>query len=182
MRVKGQKLLVENKPLKNWIKAQLAKSKPQHEGIVDNPPISHELEEAADDAGFTGFIPEEHFFHDYNEETFVGIMEEQRNMIRALKKHGQPKFLANRMLIIFDDLVGSLLFSGKRGAYFKGVNTRHRHYSASFLMVSQGYKEVPKTIRTNWTCLIVFEIGNEREVFVVSILLIMRYTRNLPWV
>ena len=34
-------------------------------------------------------------------------------------------------------------------------------------MVSQGYKEVPKTIRTNWTGLIVFEIGNEREVFVI---------------
>ena len=34
-------------------------------------------------------------------------------------------------------------------------------------MVSQGYKEVPKTIRTNWTALIVFEIGNEREVFVI---------------
>jgi hypothetical protein len=34
-------------------------------------------------------------------------------------------------------------------------------------MVSQGYKEIPKTIRTNWTCLIVFEIGNEREVQVI---------------
>jgi hypothetical protein len=34
-------------------------------------------------------------------------------------------------------------------------------------MVSQGYKEVPKTIRTNWTALIVFEIGNEKEVAVV---------------
>ena len=40
-------------------------------------------------------------------------------------------------------------------------------FSASFLMVSQGYKEIPKTIRTNWTCLIVFEIGNEREVQVI---------------
>lgn len=105
------------------------------------------------------------------------------NMIKALKKHDQPKYLANRILIIFDDLVGSTLFSGSRGSYFKGefissgtrsfvnifigVNTRHRHYSASFLMVSQGYKEIPKTIRTNWTCLIVFEIGNEREVQVV---------------
>jgi hypothetical protein len=34
-------------------------------------------------------------------------------------------------------------------------------------MVSQGYKEVPKTIRTNWTVLIVFEIGNEKEVQVI---------------
>lgn len=34
-------------------------------------------------------------------------------------------------------------------------------------MVSQGYKEIPKTIRTNWTGLIVFEIGNEKEVEVI---------------
>ncbi len=34
-------------------------------------------------------------------------------------------------------------------------------------MISQGYKEIPKTIRTNWTCLVLFEIGNEREVFVI---------------
>jgi hypothetical protein len=94
-------------------------------------------------------------------------MEEQMTLIRALKKYNQPKYLANRILIIFDDLVGSSLFAGSRGSYFKGVNTRHRHYSASFLMVSQGYKEIPKTIRTNWTALIVFEIGNERETQVI---------------
>jgi len=34
-------------------------------------------------------------------------------------------------------------------------------------LTNLGYKEVPKTIRTNWTGLIVFEIGNEREVFVI---------------
>lgn len=46
-----------------------------------------------------------------------------------------------------------------------GFNTRHRHYSASVIMVSQGYKEIPATVRTNWTCLILFEIANDREVF-----------------
>ena len=163
-------MLAENKPLKDWIKRQEAQSKKEGDGIVDNPPVSHELEEAAEGPGFTGFIPEEHFFQDYDEDRFSGVMSEQLKMIRALKKHGQPKYLANRLLIIFDDLVGSDLFNGRRGSYFKGVNTRHRHYSASFLMVSQGYKEVPKTIRTNWTCLVVFEIGNEREVLVVFFL------------
>jgi hypothetical protein len=166
--VKGQKLLVENKPLKMWIKHQVEKSKKESEGIVDNPPPSTELEQACEeDNKFTGYIPEEHFFHDYDEDKFMEIMTEQLKLIKLLKKHGKPKFLANRLLIIFDDLVGSSLFNGKRGSYFKGINTRHRHYSASFLMVSQGYKEVPKTIRTNWTCLVVFEIGNEREVMVI---------------
>jgi len=136
--IKNQKLLAENKPLKAWIKAQEAQSKKQSEGIVDNPPVSGEFEE---EVGFTGYIPEEHFFHDYKEDKFASIMAEQLKVIKTLKKHGKPKFLANRLLIIFDDLVGSDLFNGRRGSYFKGVNTRHRHYSASFLMVSQGKKK-----------------------------------------
>lgn len=165
--VKGQKLLAENTPLKKWIKEVESKEKRKN-CVVDDPPIDAELREVGEAiAGFTGFIPSEHFFQDYDDEKFREIMDEQMHMIRLLKKHKKPKFLANRVLIIFDDLVGSSLFNGKRGSYFKGVNTRHRHYSASFLMVSQGYKEVPKTIRTNWTCLIVFEIGNEKEVEVI---------------
>lgn len=164
--IKDQKLLIENVPLKKWMRDMAQKRK--DDAIVQPAPISHELEGLVNQREkFTGKIPEEHFFDKYDDAKFMEIMEEQMSLIKALKKHNQPKYLANRILIIFDDLVGSSLFSGSRGSYFKGVNTRHRHYSASFLMVSQGYKEIPKTIRTNWTCLIVFEIGNEREVQVI---------------
>jgi hypothetical protein len=136
--------------------------------IVENPPLSSELDALVQEKkDFTGMIPAEHYFDSYNDDKFREIMEEQMSMIKLLKKHNQPKYLANRILIIFDDLVGSSLFAGSRGSYFKGINTRHRHYSSSFIMVSQGYKEIPKTIRTNWTSLIVFEIGNEQEVFVI---------------
>jgi hypothetical protein len=69
--------------------------------------------------------------------------------------------------LIFDDLVGSALFSNAKDNLFKGFNTRHRHFSASVLMVSQGYKEIPKTIRTNWTSLILFEIANDKEVICI---------------
>lgn len=165
--VKGQKLLAQNLPLKKWVKEQEEKRRIKDGDIIGKPPTGIDIEKINDGERFTGYIPEEHFYTDYDDDTFRSIMEEQKSLIDALKAHGKPKFLANRILIIFDDLVGSSLFAGSRGSYFKGVNTRHRHYSASFLMVSQGYKEVPKTIRTNWTCLIVFEIGNEREVFVI---------------
>lgn len=126
---------------------------------------------------FTGIIPDECYFNDYDEETFKSLMEEQLALIRLLKKHDQPKYLANRILVIFDDLVGSSLFGGARQSYFKGINTRHRHYSTSFIMVSQGYKEIPKTIRTNWTGLITFEIGNEREIQVIF----EEYSMGLNW-
>jgi len=164
--IKNQKLLVENIPLKKWIKKMSEQS--DEDKIVQAAPIGHALEGLVNQReSFTGIIPEEHFFDTYDDNKFMEIMEEQMSMIKLLKKHDEPKYLANRILIIFDDLVGSSLFSGTRGSYFKGINTRHRHYSSSFIMVSQGYKEIPKTIRTNWTCLIVFEIGNEREVQVI---------------
>jgi hypothetical protein len=164
--VKDQKLIIENKPLKQWIKKM--SSKEEEDKVVQRAKIDSALEGLVNqDEKFTGLIPEEHFYNDYKEDEFQEIMEEQMGLIRLLKKNGAPKYLANRILIIFDDLVGSTLFAGTRGSYFKGVNTRHRHYSASFIMVSQGYKEIPKTIRTNWTSLCVFEIGNEQEVKVI---------------
>jgi len=164
--IKKQKLVTRNVVLQKWLK-EMRDKKNRHPN-----PVVHTDEGIADDLDnliidpqdFDGMIPEEHFFDGYDDESFREIMEEQMEMIKLLKKHGKPKFWANRILIIFDDLVGSALFSGTRGSYFKGVNTRHRHYSASFIMVSQGYKEIPKTIRTNLTCLIIFEIGNEKEL------------------
>jgi hypothetical protein len=165
--VKEQKLLIENKPLKAWIK-MMASQQDDDQQVVQGRKIDTALQGLVNrEEDFSPIIPDEHYHNDYNEEVFMEIMEEQMNLIRLLKKYKQPKYLANRILIVFDDLVGSSLFSGKRSSYFKGVNTRHRHYSSSFIMVSQGYKEIPKTIRTNWTCLIVFEIGNEKEVEVI---------------
>lgn len=34
-------------------------------------------------------------------------------------------------------------------------------------MVSQAYKEIPKTVRTNFSCLIIFEIPNDKEIEVI---------------
>lgn len=110
-------------------------------------------------------IGEENFYEDYDDDTFMAIMKEQRDMVKFLKEHDYPKYLADRLLVIFDDLVGSDLFRSK---FFKGFNTRHRHYSASMIMVSQSYKEIQKTVRTQWSGLLVYEIGNDQEVFVVS--------------
>jgi hypothetical protein len=76
--------------------------------------------------------------------------------------------ILHRILLIFDDLVGSTLFNNARQNVFKGFNTRHRHYSCSMLMVSQGYREIPKTVRTNFTCLILFEICSEAELEVIA--------------
>lgn len=118
-------------------------------------------------------IGDDNFYEDYDDDEFKELMKEQDNMIAFLKEHDYPKYLADRILIIFDDLVGSDLFKSR---FFKvrfyyiyrlGFNTRHRHYSVSAIMVTQSYKEVQKTIRTQWSGLLVYEIGNEQEVFVI---------------
>jgi hypothetical protein len=165
---KQQVYLSENKPLKKWIK-ELEEKKKKQDGLVKRGVNTMELENMAGiNKPFDGKIGEDCFFDSYTDDGFEQLLIEQKNLINLLKAHNQPKYMANRILIILDDLVGSALFSGTKGSFFKGFSTRHRHYSTSFLCVSQGYKEIPKTIRTNFTCLILFEIGSNKELEVVS--------------
>jgi len=161
--VKKQKLLAKNTELEKWLEKQ--KEKAEKNPVVPKRPLDHALEPV--EGEFDGKIPEDHFFDTYDSSTLEKILNEQMAMVKLLKKNDLTKHLANRMLIIFDDLVGSSLFSNTRENVFKGLNTRHRHYSCSMIMVSQGYKEIPKTVRTNWSALILFEIGNEKELEVI---------------
>jgi hypothetical protein len=165
--VKRQNLLGENKPLKNWLK-KMAQKKRDDNSVVEHAYPTTELANETDLAKMTEFkIPEDCFYSEYNEDTLAEIMEEQMKMVKLLKKCGQSKHMANRILIVFDDLVGSSLFSSKKDNPFKKLNSNHRHYSASLLMVTQAYKEIPKTVRTNFSCLIIFEIPNEKEIEVI---------------
>lgn len=134
--VKRQELLADNIPLKQWLK-ELAQQQSENKVVQDAPP-SRELEGLVNPKPLLDFkIPEECFYSEYDEETLQEIMDEQMNVVKMLKKHDQSKHMANRLLIIFDDLVGSSLFSGRKDNPFKKLNTNHRHYSASILMVSQ---------------------------------------------
>lgn len=164
--VKKQKLIASNKPLKQWIKDQA--NKQSENKVVASAPIGHELEGLVNIRdNEDGTIPEDHFISEYDEDTLRKIMEQQMTVVKLLKKHNKSKHIANRVLIIFDDLVGSSLFSNKKDNPFKMLNTNHRHYSASILMVTQAYKEIPKTVRTQFSCVILFEIANEKELIVI---------------
>ena len=164
--VKKQNLLVENVDLKRWIRDNSVRSKGQ---IVEGPGRGVEFDGLVDPKHdvFDGKIPADCFFTEYSENDLTNILNEQNTVIKLLKKHKKTKYLANRILFIFDDLVGSNLFSQDRKNPFKIFNTRHRHYSASIIMVTQGYKEIPKTVRTNWSCLVLFETANEKELEVI---------------
>jgi energy-coupling factor transporter ATP-binding protein EcfA2 len=132
--VKKQDFLGENKKLKEWMDAN-----DKQQNKVVTPPFNETLKKTKK---FDGKIPKECFYTEYDENTLSLIMKEQMDMIQLLEKHKKTKHLANRILIIFDDLVGSKLFSNQKQNPFKTLNTNHRHYSTSILMVSQAYKEV----------------------------------------
>lgn len=157
--VKQQRLLAENLPLKKFLLKLGEKKKTDTvvEAKGDVPTIEpHDP-----------IIPEECFFSEYDEDTLASIMGQQMAMVKLLKSHEKSKHMANRILFIFDDLVGSSLFNNSRDSPFKRLNTNHRHYSASILMVTQAYKEIPKTVRTNFSGLIIFEIPNDKEIQVI---------------
>lgn len=116
---------------------------------------------------FDGLIPESDFFSDLAE--VPKRIAEQQHVIKRLNdlKYGkQAKFLADRLLLILDDQAGM----------FKGGNVnnpmvnyviKHRHVSSSVIIVTQAYKAIPKTIRTNCNCLVLFEIPNLSELKVI---------------
>jgi len=163
--LKKQKLLVENKPLKKWIAEKVEEQKAAD--VVSERPVNRELQAVEDENNFTEYLTDDDFFDDYDHDNFEKMMTQQKALIEIMKTHDLPKEMVDRVLIVFDDLVGSPLFKGEKGNYFTGVTTRHRHHSASFFWVSQGYKEIPKTIRTAAMCLVIFEIGNDMEIRVI---------------
>jgi len=142
--VKTQKLLSKNEKLDTFIREMKNKKskEEQKEGLVDRAGVKDkeidEMDKYVTDEDFDGTVGEQFFLNDYDENTLIEVMDEQDKLIDLLKKFGKTKHLAHRLLIVFDDLVGSSLFSGRKDNPFKKLNTNHRHYSASLFMVTQG--------------------------------------------
>lgn len=163
--IKALPLLSENKKLQQWLRDLEAARRNKNTVVEERPPslpMNGPVNGKA--KSFDPYIPEECFKSEYVASDLADIMEQQMNLIELLKEHGQSKHLANRVLVIFDDLVGSSLFGNSRDNPFKRFNTNHRHYSFSALMVTQAYREIPKTVRTQFSCGILFEIPNEKEI------------------
>jgi hypothetical protein len=160
----------ENVELKKFIIDYLAKKKKEMNSAVvpdDVPPFLldalHGKKDDEEKRRFDPKLQDDCLYEEYTQEDLLKLIDEQQQMIDFLKEQGKPKHLADRVLFILDDLVGSDLYTRSTKDPFKIINTIHRHLSLSIIMVTQAYMEIPKTIRTNYTCLIVFEIANEQE-------------------
>lgn len=153
--VREQPLRAENRALQHFMDTKtLARD---HIVRPPRPPVGAEKQ-------FDPRIPADCFIREYNEDTLLHILNEQDALVDKIKELGGTVHLANRLLFIFDDLVGSSLFNNRRDNVFKMLNTRMRHFNASIMMVSQGYREIPKTVRTNWSGLILFDISSDGEL------------------
>jgi hypothetical protein len=157
-------VLAENKELKKIRENMPTNQKHKLPSLVKAP--GKKESDDPENEKFQGYIPEEDFFINLDE--LPPKLRKQNDVIQSLRdEHGdKAKFIADRMLVILDDQAGM----------FKGGNTnnpmvnfvlRHRHYSSSVIIVTQAYKAIPKSIRTNCNALIAFEIANLGELKVV---------------
>lgn len=154
-------LLVENKKLNDIMYGhkKSGKSGKKHKLIFES---ENTLEDKPEEK-FDGKIPEEDFFSDIDK--IFPILEEQQNTVEWLSSEGyktDARYIADRMLIILDDQAGN--FDMSRKSPFNNFFIRHRHYSASVIVITQAYKAIPKTVRISFKCLILFEIGNQAEL------------------
>lgn len=170
--VRKQPLLSQNTKLIKFIrkcKEEDEQGSKDNGVVVEGPhgpaPPPYDADEDAEQ--FDPHIPDECFKTEYSDVDVRRIIDEQQAMIEWLDAKGKTKHLANRILLIFDDMVGSELFGREQKNPFKRLNTNHRHSSISMMMVAQAYKEIQKTVRTNWTALIFFKIASDSELMAI---------------
>lgn len=167
----SQEILVENRELKEILK-NLKNSK-KNEIVEERPKqltdadLLANAKQIVEEKAFSPQIPEECLITDYDQTTLIDLIEEQQSIIELLKLHGYTKHKAHRVLLVCDDMVGSELFSSHHRNPFKMMNANHRHLSLSILMITQAYKEIPKTVRTQFSCLILLKIFSEKEKEVI---------------
>lgn len=165
--VKKQKgLLAQNKKLEAIIDG-LAKSKNNKKWKLIHKSGGVEKQDNKGEK-FDGQLDPDDMFMDMDK--IFPILKEQQDTIEFLKDYleqekrdvDEAKYLADRMLVILDD---------QAGRFDVGTNTplnnfviRHRHYSASVIIVTQAYKAIPRTIRTCMMQIVVFDIGSLMEL------------------
>lgn len=153
-------ILVENKKLEKIIEGR-SKHKKRWKVV-----FSDRLNEEKDpnEKKFDGIIPAEDFF---SEQSLIkGVIDEQQTVIDFLEDHGYKKqapFIADRLLIILDDQAGLFKMGNSNNPMVNFV-IKHRHYSCSLMIVTQAFKAIPKTIRTNCNVLILFDIASKAEL------------------
>ena len=102
-------------------------------------------------------IPEENVYTRYSEIILNTILTQIKN-VNMNKKDDEMA----HTLIIFDDIIEGLPQNKKISAINK-LAFNHRHYKLSHIIVSQSYKKVESSLRSNTTGIILFQTDNVGE-------------------
>lgn len=156
--VKKQKgILAENKKLEEIIEGRSKNSK-RWKVVFADP-----YDEKKEIVKFDGKVDQSKMFGEQHK--LWPVLQDQQNTIEFLLDEGydeQAKFIADRLLVVIDDCAGT--FKNTNNNPMVNYVIKHRHYSSSPIIVTQAYKAIPKTIRTNCNAHIYFDIGNQQEL------------------
>lgn len=136
------------------------------EGLMETSSKSYEqaVEGTSKELPFTGIIPTTNCYTHYDEATLQHIISYQELQIEYLQAKKRSKKDSDRVLLVFDDALGLDNSLFKRNSLFSKLNTMNRHLNISIIVVSQAYKQIPRTIRVNMSNYVVFEIANQQEI------------------
>jgi hypothetical protein len=158
---KTKGVLKENKKLKEILEGQHERKRRKRWKIVfDN---EQTMKEQGKQDDFDGCIDPDDMFSSQSE--IYPIIEHQQKVIEYLldNDHEEPRFLIDRILIILDDQAGLFKMSPSNNPLISFF-LKHRHSSTSLVFATQAYKAIPKSIRINFSCLVLFEIPNQTEL------------------
>jgi len=150
--IKQWPLLAENVKLKKFMESKGQGS----QNIIEAP--------KKDEIQFDPKVPDDHFISEYSPDLLKSLTKQKDEEIEWLESNDKTVHWADRWLIVYDDQVGSNLFSQRKDNPFNTYVTRMRHWSSSAIVVTQSYKQLPKVARVQCNSIILFEIGNEVEL------------------
>lgn len=158
---KTKNVLAENKKLEKTLNSLVKTNKVKKVVFQSGKSLEEQLKDIHEK--FDGKIPADDFFPDL--EQLPARISQQNQIINKLHKlvGTKAKYLADRQLVILDDQAG-MFKSGNTNNPMVNFVIKHRHSSSSVIIVTQGYKAIPKTIRTNCNAIIIFDIPNESEL------------------
>lgn len=161
-------LLVENKKIKDYDNEAPSKYKERDMPIVVFESEGLRRRDASaftrEEKKFNGKIPQENFYGDINI-LLERMNQKEKQIERIAIDHGKDKAkeVTDRSLVVLDDQVGNFKGGNTRNPFLNFI-TRHRHYNASIILVTQAFRAIPKAIRTCFLSQIMFHIPNESEL------------------
>lgn len=166
MKQKG--ILARNKKLEQILDGMAKNKSNKKWKVVFRDDDDLKKNKQGEDDQFDGTLDKKDMFMDIAK--IYPILAEQQSTIEFLKEYlkqekkdeDQAKYLADRMLIVLDDQAGR--FDAGTNTPLNNFVIRHRHYSASVIIVTQAYKAIPRTIRTCMMQVVLFDIGSMQEL------------------